>query len=291
MNRSIFRLIRRVNYKTVFLSVILGFFIINTDNVKAAQASKHIIQIMNCEQEDVTWFIDNIDNVYRIDCINVAGFKPVSHIAEAKIMEVYFEGEQTYIQLVTVANEQNERQRLNILLSDDFSDDAQLQATGAGGYYIEGDKLYAYVYWAGGCKFDQPFEVEKITYQWNLESQQYQREEYIFYRDPDTLGRGWICCNHNLLDATEELTEEQQLLLQGVRNSSKLWVNDFGWRTFIWGQQARDLFAEAQERIASQINYTSLWRQHSCCRYEYDEDACIQQLEPIPKPLAVPFNH
>ena len=253
--------------------LLLCLFSLGITSIHAQEAT----QINNCDTDTVASITANIvgfsDKPYEINCANVPGFTPFAQITQATMLEVYTEGEQTYLQLISTPNREGKRNRLNILISDNYADDAQLQGTGAGGYYVDGNKLYAYVYWGVGCKFDEPYEVERTTYEWNTKLHQYEQTDYIFYRAGVESARGWGCCDYSLLDAEKQLTQqEQQMLNTHLQNSNKLAEQ------FVWGEQARKLLAEAEQRISPQIQRTSLWRQHFCCRYENDEQACHERI-------------
>lgn len=213
----------------------------------------------------------------KVICTPQPNFEPSLHIAEAISIQIAEGLSPTYLQLITPPDVSGEVQRIILMQEDIYFDDAQLQGSGVGGYYADGDQLNIYAIWASGCGFQKFYKAEKTVWMWNSTLARYEQTDAAWYTTCEDGGgaRGWACGDDMLLNLTEYPTAEQ---LEIFNSDNMNWREQHGWQ-LLWGQEARDVLAELQKNLALQIRAANLWRNKYCCNYEDDYEGCIDALD------------
>jgi len=238
-----------------------------------------------------------------IECHVVHDFTPSGHIAGARKISFYNEGYEffSYLQLITQPGAKGQPQYINVLVQSEYADDGQLQGSGTGGYYMDGDLLYSYIYWDSGYVSTRPYGVERITYQWNRSTSQYRITDYVFSFDGGYAARGWGSSDYTLTLAIDPLRPGKEDALQGAAfddlatttekaryfwghatHDLDVYINSLSaqefYNRFAWGKQALELLVEAQQRIPDSIHAMLLRRQIAVCNRANDILECCAQL-------------
>lgn len=231
------------------------------------------------------------EHLEEVKCVPETAFKPVGHLIGAQKVSFYDESWEyfTYLQLVLEPDAQGKSHYLNILVENEYGDDAQIQGSGTGGYHIDGDLLYSYIYWEKGAEQTHPYGIERITYQWKPQTANYEIVDYVYSFHSGYNARGWDTpekfwthsLNENMPDKEamflklydlESLSDPGYnkpyfagLATQDLNNFiDKLTVPEL-YSRFVWGEETQKLLIEAQARIGENIRDTLKKRQFRFC--------------------------
>lgn len=260
-----------------------------------------------CDLSSFNFSEDFSEEYADISCQKVENFKPTQYIIGAQEVHFWDSESSTYLQLITRADAKGKSQYINILIQNEYADDGQLQGSGTGGYYVDGDKLYSYTYWDTGAAQTHPYGVERITYQWDRKASRYNIVDYLFSMDSNYRARGWGQSNYILTESTSpssvdkeemflqlfdpylsrsmdlaELFATQQVYLRHATRDIDAFLVTLTpqemYEKFVWGQDALNLVAEAQQRIAQPIHEMLLRRQIAVCSRGNDPMECCAEM-------------
>ena len=270
----------------------------------ASSFAQKPVQSHNCDLSSFQLSEYFSEEYADVKCKKIKNFKPTKYIIGVQEVSFWDEEFTSYLQLITKPDAKGKSQHINILIQSEYADDAQLQGSGTGGYYIDGDKLYAYTYWDKGSASTNPYGVERYTYQWRPKISRYEIIDYVFSFYG---GRSWGSTLKEVLsqDTCTAKPDETMALdsscdefsqsntkpvVEGCVGShsreesiylSALTPEDCNKR-FLWGEDLKALLTEAQQRIAIPIHEMLLRRQIAVCeRANEPIQCCVEMPDPM----------